>query len=103
MVSRGNKMHEPNTFLRCCVRRRLLAVATVLTAMGVLAFAVQAKINHSADNPAAAILDLRSASEAFAAIGQAVSPAVVSIQVERTFRRIASNQFLPGRIILAKC
>jgi len=88
-------MYKSQNTLRSCQWQRLAVIAVVLAAMGMIAFAVQAKSNDSLDNASTAIQSLRSTSKAFAAIEKAVSPAVVSIQVERTMHGISGNHQVP--------
>jgi len=88
-------MYKLQKSLRSSLWQRIAVVAFVLTAMGTIAFAVQAKNNNSLGNASAAIERLRSTSKAFSAIEKSVSPAVVSIQVERTLHSVSGNQQIP--------
>ncbi len=90
-------MNQLKPFIQSSRQRPTMAVVLTLAVIGSLAYAVQAdtKSKNTVDTSTAAIRHLRSTSEAFSAIDKAVSPAVVSIQVERTLNGIASNHPLP--------
>jgi len=88
-------MYKFQNSLRSCLWQRLAVVAFVLTAVGTIAFAVQAKNSVLDHNTSAAIESLRSTSKAFSAIEKSVSPAVVSIHVEQTLHSVSGNQRTP--------
>ncbi len=88
-------MNKQKSSKRCGLWQQLAAVTIVVATIGMIAFTVHADGNRPAGSPAAAIQSLRATSEAFSSIEKSVSPAVVSIQVERTVSGIAGNRQLP--------
>ena len=88
-------MNQPalTTSIRHRPRPSTTTLALVMASMMLLALPAVAE--PSADNHTQALDNLRATSRAFSAIEKNVSPAVVSIRVEKTIRGIAGNREMP--------
>ena len=88
-------MNQPVFTTSTCDRKRPGTTILALAMASMMVLALAAVAEPTANNHTQALDNLRATSRAFSAIEKNVSPAVVSIRVEKTIRGIAGSREMP--------